>query len=242
LVVDFIIHTEPGVDIFVTSASGTLQVGAAIPDAEHAFGVELVPDAVNHFVVAVRRTYEPYAGAQKNYDLLGQPLIVVQGHPPATPTAAPRWTAVPSLDAPVSGDLQELLDYLLSLRPSIEQALTIAQRDGGIVESADATRDDALLCDGRLAADALQMASVVQRMRSLSPPADAAVIHRLLLESGTAWADALGQIEQFCHTGNQLYKVPAVLKLWEAALKFQDASNRFWALVVSKGLEEWVQR
>lgn len=245
------LHTEPGVDVFVTSQKGTLQVGAAIPGADYSFSVELEPDTANHFIVAVRRTYEPYAGAQKNYDLLGNPLVVVQGNPPATPTPAPVWTPAPQPQPntpppanppPVSDDLIALVDYLLALQPSLEQALTIAQRDGEIAQASDQAKDDALLCDGRLAADAGEMAAVVEEMRALSPPAEAAEIHRLLLESGTAWAEALGQVEQFCRTGNQLYKLPALLKFWEAILKFQDAYNRFWALVVAMGLEEWVQR
>jgi hypothetical protein len=243
LTVTLTIHTEPGVDVFVSSARGTFQVGTAITSAEHSFDVGLVPDADNYLVVAVRRTYEPYDGAQKNYDLAGQPLVVVQGNPPPTPLPTPRWTLPPRPSpSPVSDDLQALADYLIALQPSLDQALAIARQDTEIVQASDRAQDDALLCDGRLEADAGQIAAVVAQMQALSAPSDAADIHRLLLESGTAWADALGQIDQFCRTGNQLYKVPAVLKFWEAALKFQEASDRFWALVVAKGLDEWVQR
>jgi hypothetical protein len=246
------IHTEPGVDVFVTSQKGTFQVGAAIPAADYRFNVELEPDTSNQFIVAVRRTYEPYAGAQKNYDLLGKPLIIVQGDPPPTPSPVPMWTPAPQPSAPAppsatsappaSGDLAALIEYLLALQPSLEQALTIAQQDGEIVQASDEAKDDSLLCDGRLSSHAGDMAAVVAEIQALSPPAEAAEIHRLLLESGTAWAEALGQIDQFCRTGQQIYKLPALLKFGEAIIKFQDAYNRFWALIVAQGLEEWVQR
>jgi hypothetical protein len=233
------------VDVFVTSESGTFQVASAIPDGTYTFAVELLPDTVNHFVVAVRRTYEPYAGAQKNYDLLGEPLLIVQGQPPPTPTPAPIWTLPPRPSAPPppsSGDVAALADYLVALQPMLEEGLAIAERDAVIVEESDRTKNDALLCDGRLVADAMGMEAVVARIRALAPAADASEVHRLLLESGTAWADALAQIGEFCRTGNQLYKVPAILRFWEAALKFQDAANRFWALVAAKGLEAWIDR
>ena len=76
----------------------------------------------------------------------------------------------------------------------------------------------------------------------MSPPPDAVVIHNLILESGQAWTDALDNVKEFCDTGNHLYKIPAILKYWEAAAKLQDAWNLFWALIIAKGLEDWVQR
>ncbi len=252
LTATIIIHTEAGVDVFVTGQKGTFQVGAAIPSADYRFNVELEPDTSNQFIVAVRRTYEPFAGAQKNYDLLGKPLVIVQGAPPPTPSPVPLWTAAPQPSSPapppatspppVSDDLVALVDYLLALQPSLEQALTIAQRDGEIVQASEETKDDSLLCDGRLSSDAADMVAVVAAIQALSPPAEAAKIHRLLLESGTAWAEALDQIDQFCQTGQQIYKLPALLKFGEAVIKFQDAYNRFWALIVAQGLEDWVQR
>jgi len=86
------------------------------------------------------------------------------------------------------------------------------------------------------------MEEVLNQVRDIPPPADAAVIHDLVLRSGDAWNEALDYIELFCDTGNQLYKVPAILKFWEAAASIQDAGNRFWLLILSKGVEDWVQR
>lgn len=74
------------------------------------------------------------------------------------------------------------------------------------------------------------------------PPASAAHIQEMVLRSGVAWTEALDNVEQFCDTGNQLFKVPAVLKFWEAAATLQDAGNRFWLLLVAQGVEDWVQR
>jgi hypothetical protein len=86
------------------------------------------------------------------------------------------------------------------------------------------------------------MVEVLRRARGVAPPADAAAIHDLVLRSGDAWTEALDNVEQFCQTGNQLYKIPAVLKFWEAATTLQDAANRFWLLLLAEGVEDWVQR
>jgi hypothetical protein len=86
------------------------------------------------------------------------------------------------------------------------------------------------------------MIGILGRVRSISPPADAAVIHDLVLRSGEAWTETLDNVELFCDTGQQLYKIPAVLKFWEAAATLQDAANRFWLLLIAKGVEDWVQR
>lgn len=86
------------------------------------------------------------------------------------------------------------------------------------------------------------MKGIVDSVRSMSPPADADAIHQLLLESGDAWTEMLDNVELFCDTNNQLYKIPAVLKFWEAAAKLQDAGNRFWLLILAEGIEDWVRR
>jgi len=64
----------------------------------------------------------------------------------------------------------------------------------------------------------------------------------LVLKSGDSWTDALDDVENFCGSGNALYKVSAAAKFWQAALTFQDAGNRFWLLVMSQGIDAWVQR
>ena len=73
-------------------------------------------------------------------------------------------------------------------------------------------------------------------------PNDAQAIHELVIQSGTAWTEALDEVDSFCDTGNPLYKVSAAVKLWEAGVALQDAGNRFWLLLMSEGVEDWVQR
>ncbi len=115
------------------------------------------------------------------------------------------------------------------------------QRDGEILKASEGG-NDAVLCDGRLENDNQAMEGILYQIRAISPPSDTAVIHDLVLRSGDAWTEALNNVEQFCKTGNQLYKIPAVLKFWEAAATIQDAGNRFWLLLLSNGVEDWVQR
>jgi hypothetical protein len=127
------------------------------------------------------------------------------------------------------------------MQPLLEEASRLVERDGDILEASEGG-NDAVLCDGRLAADNGAMADILNRVRGISPPPDAMVIHDLVLRAGDAWTEALDNVAQFCATGNQLYKLPAVLKFWESALTLQDAWNRFWLLLVAQGVEDWVQR
>jgi len=85
-------------------------------------------------------------------------------------------------------------------------------------------------------------AAPIWALEAITPPPEAAVIHDLVLRSGDAWTEALDNVELFCETGSELYKIPAVLKFWEAGATLQDAANRFWLLLVAKGVEDWVQR
>jgi hypothetical protein len=160
--------------------------------------------------------------------------------PTPTPFPTPPPPAAPPVAPPAGSDLQALVDYADALKPLLDEAGIVVQRDGEILEAADGG-NDAVLCDGRLAADNETMAGIASRVRAIHPPADAARIHDLLLRSGDAWTEALDNVRQFCDTGNQLFKIPAVLKFWEAAANLQDAANRFWLLLVAKGVEDWVQ-
>jgi hypothetical protein len=161
--------------------------------------------------------------------------------PTATPFLVPSPPASTPVGLPQSSELQAIVQYANELNPWLTQAGEILQRDGEILKEAQ-DGNDVPLCDGRLEGDNIAMKAILDHIRVLSPPPDANVIHNLLLESGQAWTEALDNVEQFCDTGNQLYKIPAILKYWEAAAKLQDAWNRFWALIVAKGLEDWVQR
>jgi hypothetical protein len=142
---------------------------------------------------------------------------------------------------PESSELQAIVQYANDLNPWLMTAGEILTRDGEVLKEAE-NGNDAALCDVRLEQDNTNMKEILDQIRIISPPPDAVTIHNLLLESGQAWTEALDNVKQFCDTGNQLYKIPAILKYWEAAAKLQDAWNRFWALIVAKGLEDWVQR
>ena len=163
--------------------------------------------------------------------------------PPPTPTPFP--TPPPPANTPSAlpsdSQLRALIEYANAMQPLIVQAGATLQRDGLILQEAENGNDE-VLCDGRLEADNAAMKGVLDQVRTVDPPADAAAIHDLVVRSGDAWTEALDNVERFCSTGNALYKVPAGLKFWEAALLLQDAGNRFWALVVAEGVEDWVQR
>jgi hypothetical protein len=171
--------------------------------------------------------------------------------PPPTPlpTLAPTVTSFPTPRppeaspeaAPAGNDLQALVSYANDMQPLLEEAGGLLERDGRILEASEGG-NDAVLCDGRLAADNVAMTAVLRRARAITPPASAARIHEMVLRSGDAWTEALDNVEQFCDTGNHLFKIPAVLRFWEAAATLQDAGNRFWLLLVAQGVEDWVQR
>lgn len=163
--------------------------------------------------------------------------------PPATPTPYP--TPIPPASTPATlpqdSDLVELIGYANQMQPLIYQAGLILQRDGEILKQAEGGNDD-VLCDGRLEDDNAAFKPIADEVRTIQPPSDAQALHDLVLRAADAWTEALDNVERFCDTGNALYKVPAGLKFWEAALSLQDAGNRFWALVVSEGVQDWVRR
>jgi hypothetical protein len=161
--------------------------------------------------------------------------------PTVTPFPTPPPPVVPPASPPASSDLQALVDYANAMQPLLVEAGDLLKRDGEILKASEGG-NDGVLCDGRLAADNTAMAKVLRDARAVIPPGDAAAIHDLVLRSGDAWTQALDNVRLFCDTGNQLYKIPAVVKFWEAAATLQDAGNRFWLLVIAEGVEDWVQR
>jgi hypothetical protein len=161
--------------------------------------------------------------------------------PPATSFPTPPPPPEPPSAPPASSDLQALVNYANAMQPILEEADKLVKQDAEILKASEGG-NDAVLCDGRLAADNVAMADLLRRVRPIGPPADAARIHDLVLRSGDAWTEALDNVKQFCDTGNQLFKIPATLKFWEAAATLQDAANRFWLLLIAKGVEDWVQR
>lgn len=170
-----------------------------------------------------------------------------EGQPQTAPQ--PTVTAFPTLPPlefmpqapPKDGDLAAIVLYANSMQPLFVDAGAILERDGEILKASE-DGNDAVLCDGRLAADNVSMQIIINEVRAIQPPQDASVIHDLVLQSGDAWIEALDNVEEFCQTGKQLYKIPAALKFWEAAATLQDAGNRFWILILATGAEDWVQR
>lgn len=170
-----------------------------------------------------------------------EPPVDTPAHTVPTPFPTPPLPPDPPSALPEDRELQELINYANELNPLLVEAGTLLQRDGEILKESEGGNDEAL-CDGRLAADNTTMKDIVKDVRSISPPLEAEAIHELVLQSGDAWTAALDNIERFCNTGNQFYKIPAVLKFWEAAATLQDAGNRFWLLIMSQGIEDWVRR
>ncbi len=162
-----------------------------------------------------------------------QPTVTVFPTPPP-PEFVPQAP-------PEDSDLATIVRYANSMQPLLVEAGVILERDGEILKASE-DGNDAVLCDGRLAADNVSMKEIITDVRAIQPPQDASVIHDLVLQSGDAWIEALDNVEEFCATGKQLYKIPAVLKFWEAAATLQDAGNRFWILILASGAQDWVQR
>jgi hypothetical protein len=169
-----------------------------------------------------------------------------QGDPtplPATATSVPippPPVSAPA-DLPGDSDLRELVQYANLMQPILTEAGIILERDGQILKEAEGG-NDAVLCDGRLSGDNSTMKNLVSQVQGITAPADAQAIHDLVIQSGNAWTDALDEVATFCDTSNPLYKVTAAVKLWEAGVALQDAGNRFWLLLMSEGVEDWVQR
>jgi len=85
------------------------------------------------------------------------------------------------------------------------------------------------------------MKALVGRARGIGPPPEAATIHRLVVESGESWTQALEHVDAFCRTGNGFYRAGAALEFWKAALQFRDAAGRFYWLLAAKGIEALVR-
>lgn len=163
--------------------------------------------------------------------------------PPPTYTSVPTPLPLVSTPAalPSDSNLQDLITYANLMSPLLTDAGILLQRDGAILEDSQ-SGNDVVLCDGRLVADNNLMKQIRAQVSTIQPPGSARRIHELVLQSADSWTGALDEVENFCSTGNGLYKIPAVAKFWQAALTFQDAGNRFWLLITAEGIDAWVQR
>jgi len=102
-----------------------------------------------------------------------------------------------------------------------------------------------------VAGDGTVLGQLVARHKGLSPTAP---LHRYPpclsfpacakpragrhLLAHTSQLRVLDSVEQSCDTGNHLFKIPAVLKFWEAAATLQDAGSRFWLPPVAQRVED----
>lgn len=166
------------------------------------------------------------------------PTPGAQTEPTPTPFAVPDTGPTPS-NLPDDPDLLDLINYSIAISPLLRRAGEIVARDGEVLKEAEGG-NDAALCDGRLAADRLEMQGVMGEIAAILPPGGMGDIHLLLLESSTSYTEALDNVALFCSTNNNMYKLGALLKFWEAAVQFQTAANQFWQLLVSEGVEAWI--
>jgi hypothetical protein len=169
---------------------------------------------------------------------------------PQDPTRLPptaTWVPIPPPpvgdpgELPGDSSLRELITYANLMQPILTLAGTVLERDGLILKEAEGG-NDTVLCDGRLRSDNVSMKDLVAQLQVINAPNDALAIHDLVIQSGSAWTEALDEVERFCDTNNPLFKVSAAVKLWEAGVALQDAGNRFWLLLMAEGVEDWVQR
>jgi hypothetical protein len=167
------------------------------------------------------------------------PTPSVQTQPTPTPYTPPSPSESTPSDLPEDPSLRDLIDFAIAITPLLREAGEIVARDGEILKEAEGG-NDAALCDGRLEADNQAMERVMGEIAAMPPPSGTEDIHLLLLESSSSYTEALDNVALFCSSNNVMYKLNAVLKFWEAAVKFQDAANRFWLLLVSEGVEMWV--
>lgn len=188
-------------------------------------------------------------------------VIVVTATPrPTMPSPDPTPTPVPTLPPPdptptsvppvqPSGpaqDLKALVAYAEVIKPTLDEGLAAAKRDGDILEASKENPE--ALCGGGLAphptllADAALMDSLVERLKEIVPPAEAAdPVHKPLVESVRFWGDALDNINLSCQTGDPaaqgLLRLGAVLQLGGSMLNFRIASDNFWRMVLVNGIE-----
>ncbi|WP_420640979.1 hypothetical protein [Candidatus Leptofilum sp.] len=183
----------------------------------------------------------------------GQTAVTTQNNSVAQSTPLPSPTAVPTLPsvelpeiAPNDTNLAALSAYAEAIKPILEEGLTVAERDGQILEAGKENPD--ALCGGNqvahstLAADAAVMDRLLTELGQVDAPGETAVhIHKPLTESLRLWAEALDNLNKSCETAaaveRDLLRVGASLQAGGAILNFHVASDNFWRLLVVYGLE-----
>jgi hypothetical protein len=167
---------------------------------------------------------------------------------PPTPVPTLPLDALPPAQQPTV-NLNDLAQYAQAIKPILEEGLAAARRDNDILEG---VKDNPTAICGQgftphptLAADAVLMADLANRLASITPPAEVAEsVHQPLVESLHLWRDALKNINLSCQTddptGQNLLRLGAMLQLGGSLVNFQTATTNFWRLVIAKGLEEIV--
>lgn len=166
--------------------------------------------------------------------------------PTAVPTLPPVTPAPPAQPADPAADFQALVDYAEAIKPILDEGLAAAERDGDILKASE--ENPGALCGGgltphpTLAADAALMHDLVNRLKGITPPPEAAEsVHKPLVESVRLWGEALDNINLSCQTDDPaaqgLLRLGAVLQLGGSMLNFRIAADNFWRLVVANGLE-----
>ncbi len=87
---------------------------------------------------------------------------------------------------PKDGDLAAIVHYANSMQPLFVDAGAILERDGEILKASE-DGNDAVLCDGRLAADNVSMQEIINEVRAIQPPQD-----RQAVVQDTRSAEVLG--------------------------------------------------
>ncbi|WP_420629108.1 hypothetical protein [Candidatus Leptofilum sp.] len=171
-----------------------------------------------------------------------------QSAPPApSPTAVPTLPPVELPEIALNDTNLALLSaYAEEVKPILEEGLTVAERDGQILEAGKENPE--ALCGGSqvahptFVADAAVMDRLLTELEQVEAPGEtAAAIHKPLTESLRLWGEALDNLNKSCETAvaveRDLLRVGASLQAGGAILNFHVASDNFWRLLVVYGLE-----
>jgi hypothetical protein len=212
----------------------------------------LSPSEPQVTVVVVEATQDTAQSAAPTQDLRPSqtPWVIVvtaTGQSAALQASEMQPTPVPPIQggAPVN-DFQALVAYAETIKPYLDEGLAAAERDGKILEASEDNPE--ALCGGYLVphpvlvTDAATMDRIVRQLNGISPPPEAAdAVHKPLTESTRLWGEALDNINRSCQStkpGEQgVMRLSALVELGGALLNFKVASDNYWALLLTNGIE-----
>lgn len=146
--------------------------------------------------------------------------------------------ALPAYAAPAAG-LDELQAYAEQVKPIHENIIAIAQEDAAIFKEYRAGNRDAL-CDGRLAANAEELAGLRAQMAAITPPEEATQLHARFLVSLDDYGRGTDFVADFCETGVKVNLVRAALAVASARVKYGASIIEYDLLLLQAGLEEFM--